>query len=177
MSSLKKGLQFSVGDKVMVPRHGIGTIVGAEDGRLAEELGPHYAVEFPEQRLLVRFPAREVEALGVRVIMHPNEVGQVLRVLRSQPSSLPEHAGTRHKQIHAKLEEGDPARTAAAVRDLAFHVRTEHHTKVDSDLLERGREFLVSEIAEVTGWEFSDVVKSVDSALESALVMAGAEGP
>ena len=177
MSRQKTKLQFSVGDKVVHPRHGIGGIVDVEDDQCVEGFGPYYAIELPDQRLVIHVPACEVDALGVRAVMDPAEVARVLRVLRGKPGRLPENSGTRHKQIQGELDGGNPTGIAEAVRDLSFQERTVHFTKVDSDLLERGREFLVSEIAVVTGWETADVIKTVDSALESALAIAGAERP
>ncbi len=89
----------------------------------------------------------------------------MLDTLRGRPRPLSEDYKERQNSIRERLENGGPVRIAKVVRDLTWHERSGHLTKVDTDLLARGREFLSAEIASVTDTRLVDAQHMIDDAL------------
>ena len=162
-------MQFSVGQKVIHPRYGVGRIINVEHQELVEGFKHYYVIKIPDKRLTVRVPMRKTDELGVRPVMSRAKLARVLDTLRSMPRQLPEDSKERQTRIREKLRTGRPIQIAKAVRDLTWHKRLAHFTKPDSDLLSRGRELLAAEIALVTDSEVADVNKTIDAALAVAM--------
>jgi CarD family transcriptional regulator len=141
-------MQFSVGDKVIHPRHGCGQIVGLERLGLVEGFERYYVIKFPEKGLTVHVPVRKVEALRVRPVMSRAKLARVMDALR---------------------DSGRPVRIAEAVRDLTWLKQHGRLTRADTDLLARGRELLSSEIALATGTDTLDAKQTINIALERLL--------
>jgi CarD family transcriptional regulator len=158
-------MELSIGDKVVYPPHGVGFITGIEHLELVEGFERYYVIEIPDKHLTVRIPIRKIAESGVRPVMTSAKLSHVLEALRGKPHTLSEDYRTRQARIREKLETGVPLRIAEIVRDLTWHERRAHLTKVDSDLLARGREILSAEIAFVTGTEVTDVKHRIDEAL------------
>jgi CarD family transcriptional regulator len=164
----EENVEFSVGDKVVHPKHGFGRIFGLEQLDVVEGFNRYYVIEIPDQGLTVHVPVRNVDALGVRPIMSRFKLGQVLDVLRDSPQPLPEDYRERQAWARERLETGDPLRIAGIVRDLIWYERRAHLTEADSALLARGREFLASEIALVTETQIAEANELINDALVDA---------
>jgi CarD family transcriptional regulator len=158
-------MQLSVGDKVVYPRHGLGRITGQENLDLVEGFEDYYVIEFIDKGLTVRVPLRKMEELGVRPVMSPDKLVQVLDTLSGKPHLLSEDYRKRQDWVREMLKTGGPLRIAEIVRDLTWHERHAHLTKADSELLARGREFLSAEIALVIDREIADAKQAIDDAL------------
>lgn len=159
-------MEFSVGDRVMYPNLGNGTIIGVEHQELVDGFKRYYVIEIPGEKLTTYVPIRKTDELGVRHIMSKTKLTHVLETLRGMPRRLPEGFKERQKRIREKLKTGSPTQIAEVVRDLTWHERLAHLTKTDSKLLSQGRDFLANEIAEVTDVEVDDVNEMIDSALK-----------
>jgi CarD family transcriptional regulator len=169
-------MKFSVGDKVVHPIHGPGQITGLKRLDLVEGFERYYVFEVSDRGLKVHVPVRTAKELGLRPVMSPVRLGQVLDTLRAKPRTLSEDYRVRQARARERLEAGAPLRIAEIVRDLTWHERRAHLTKADSDLLTRGRDLLAAEIALVTDAEFSDARQKIDAALTATATGPGVEG-
>jgi CarD family transcriptional regulator len=158
-------MEFSVGEMVVHPRHGFGQVTGLERLDLVEGFERYYVINIPDQGLTVHIPVRKVKELGLRPVMSPAKMARVLKTLRGSPRLLSENYKERQESIRERLETGRPLRVAETVRDLTWHEKRARLTKADLDLLARGRDFLATEIALVTGTEIADARQTIDTAL------------
>jgi CarD family transcriptional regulator len=161
-------MKFSIGDKVVHPRHGFGRIVGMKSLDLVEGFERYYVIEIHDQGLTVHVPVRQVDLLGVRPVMSRAKMARVLATLRGRPGQLSEDYKERQARIREKLETGGPLRIAEILRDLTWLERSTRLTAADSALLARGRDFLAAEIAVVTDTEVANAKQAIDSALLDA---------
>lgn len=169
-------MEFSVGDKVVHPIHGPGHITGLERLNLVEGFERYYVIEVSDRGLTVHVPIRTAEELGLRPVMSPVRLDQVLDTLSGRPRLLSEDYRVRQARARERLEAGAPLRIAEIVRDLTWHERRAYLTKADSDLLARGRDLLAAEIALVTGAEFTDARQKIEAALAATATEPGMEG-
>jgi CarD family transcriptional regulator len=161
-------MEFSIGDKVVHPRHGFGRIVDIKSLDIVEGFERYYVIEIHDQGLTVNVPVRQIDFLGVRPVMSRAKMARVLATLRSRPSQLSEDYKERQALIKEKLETGGPLRIAEILRDLTWLERSARLTAADSALLARGRDFLAAEIAVVTGTEVASAKQAIDTALQDA---------
>jgi CarD family transcriptional regulator len=152
----KKKIRFSVGEKLVHPRYGPGRVSGVEHRELVKGFENYYVIELLMNGATLYLPMRKVEELGVRPVMSWAKFARVLATLHSAPRRLSKDFRERQEQARAKLATARPIKLAEVVRDLTNRRRQGYLTKVDKDLLSRGRELLAAEIAAVTGEKVLD---------------------
>lgn len=158
-------MEFAVGDKVMCPNRGAGTIVGVEHQELVEGFEHYYVIEIHSQRLILRVPIRKMKELGVRPVMPQDELTRVWDTLRKPPRRLVDDFKERQEQIRQELRSGKPLEIAKAVRDLTWREQYAYLTKADSGLLAQGRGLLADEMALVMDKEVVEAEQMIDAAL------------
>ena len=162
-------MQFTVGDLVVHPQYGAGEIVGAERPGSLEDFENSYIIHIAQQDLTLYVPRHRMAELGIRPVMSQAKLTQVMEALRSMPKILPDDYRERQQIVEEQLKTGSALPIAEAVRDLTWHERREHLTKKDTELLGRGRDFLVNEMALASGEEVSVIEETLDAALVIAL--------
>jgi CarD family transcriptional regulator len=163
-------MQFSIGDKVIYPKHGAGQITGVEHQELVEGFEHYYVVEIFDKRVIAHVPMRKADELGVRPVMSRARLARVLDTLRGIPRQLSEDFKERQERIKKKLKTARPIALAEVVRDLTWRERLTRLSKADTDLLARGRELLATEIALVAEAGVADAEQMIDAALAVAVV-------
>lgn len=166
-------MEYAIGDKVLYPNRGAGIIIGMEHEELVDGFEHYVVIEIESQRLTLRVPLRMMETLGVRLVMHPDDLSGVLDALGSPAESLPDDFKERQDQIRERLRSGRPVDVAYAVRDLSGREQQTYLTKADSKLLAQGREILVDEVALVLNKENI----AAEQILDDALGVRPAAGP
>ncbi len=161
-------MDYSVGDKLIHPKHGAGQISAIEHCELVEGFEHYYVIQILDQALTVHIPMSKMDELGVRPAMRQDKVAQVMDTLCSVPRQLSSDYKARQSRIHERLQSGRPMEVAKVVRDLTARKRDASLTTGDSKLLARGRNFLAAEIALVTGAAVDEAKLVMDAAMRVA---------
>lgn len=171
MSSVheEETMAFVVGDKVVHPNIGAGTITGTKDQELIAGFKHYYVIDIPAWESTVYVPVRKADELGLRSVVSREKIVGVLDVLSSQPQPLPGDHRERQETIEVRLSTGQPPQVAEAVRDLAWHKSRARLNQKDEQLMARGRKLLASEIAVVLGIGVDDAYASMDESLDMAI--------
>jgi len=162
-------MRYAVGDKVVHPHHGPGSITGIEHRDLLDGTKGYYVIEVPGRRLTVHMPVRRADRVGVRPAMSQSRFPQVLSMLRGKPHLLSEDYRERQEQVCAEMGTGRVMQLARVVRDLTWHRKIAHLTKPDSDNLRQGLELLAAEMALVSGDDVSDASKLIEATMTAAM--------
>ena len=167
-------MKFSVGDKVLYPNRGAGTIVAKEDLELVDGFEGYFVIEVASRRLILRVPMSMMEELGIRRVMARRKLSRVLALLSDPPEPLPDDFKERQEQVREKLRSGQPAEIAETIRDLSCREQQSYLTKADTKLLAQGRDLLIDEAAIVLDKETVAVEQLLDKAL-SVHIAAGSD--
>jgi CarD family transcriptional regulator len=162
-------MQFSVGDKVVHPHHGPGWIAGIERRELLDGTKRYYVIEIPDQALTVHMPVDKASEAGMRPAMSQSRFPRVLSMLRGRPSLLPKNFKARQEQIGAQIKTRRVMQLARVVRNLSWHRQRAYLTRTDSFLLKKGRDLLAAEMALVSGDDFSDASRLIESTIAAAM--------
>jgi CarD family transcriptional regulator len=165
-------MEFAVGDKVVHPYHGPGTIARVEQKEFMEGQERYYVIEIPDQGLTLHIPQHRMGITGVRRAMSEKQRHQVLDTLRSKPQELPGDHKERQEQVWEKLKTGEFTQVAETVRDLMWHEQQAHLTKKDADYLDRARKMLAAEIALVDDCEVTEANSTIETIMADALSSA-----
>jgi CarD family transcriptional regulator len=136
---------FKVGDKVIHPAYGAGTILEINEKSIGDQIQNYYVINLLTQAGTLMVPVARAHELGLRLPVE--EPDQVLTVLTSEPEDLSNDHRTRQELISTDIRSGDVVKISEAVRDLAFRDRADKLTEADQKLYRQAQDFLVGELA------------------------------
>lgn len=109
---------FSAGDFVVYPTHGVGKIVGLEHQQIAGYELQVFVIDFEKDRMTLRVPIAKARTSGLRRLSSRKEMQEALARLKGRSRVRRTMWSRRAQEYEAKINSGDPASIAEVVRDL-----------------------------------------------------------
>ncbi len=162
-------MEFSVGDQVVHPKHGVGQITGQEQLQLVEGFENYFVIDVGNRGLVVRVPIRKMEELGVRPIMTQSKLPRIMDTLRDTPYRLSANFKARQSQAKEKIKTGRPLKIAEVVRDFSWRKHRKSLSAADARLLDQSLTLLSAEIAMVTNRDPLDAQQTISQTLARAM--------
>lgn len=137
---------FEVGDKVVYPMHGAGVIEAIEEREILGESHKYYVMNLPIGNMKVYIPLRNVEQLGVRQVISPGEVPNVMKILQEE-STLPTLAWNRRYRANMeRIRSGDIFSVAEVVRSLSQRDKEKGLSTGEKKMYDNAYQILISEL-------------------------------
>lgn len=142
----KPAHKFTVGEAVVYPHHGVGTIVRRSFRQLAGTRRERLTIEILSGHMTLTLSADLAPQAGLRPIASPAELRRALGALGAQPQPLSSNWKTRRKEALAKLRSGEVGQLAEVIRDLAQMATVKTLADNDRQLYVKARGLLESEM-------------------------------
>ena len=136
---------FNVGDKVVYPMHGAGTIEGIEEKDILGEKQAYYIIKMPGE-VKVMVPTAKAEGIGVRDIIDKETAGKVFKVLETDSTQMDMNWNKRYRDNMDKINSGDAYEIADVVRNLSFKQKEKGLSTGEKKMLLNAKQILVSEL-------------------------------
>ncbi len=114
----EKALTFEVGQHIVYPAHGVGSIVGIEKQSVAGMELEVYVVSFDQDKMILRVPTNRAAASGMRALAGTQLVEDALKTLGGRARIKRTMWSRRAQEYEAKINSGDLISIAEVVRDL-----------------------------------------------------------
>lgn len=137
---------FSIGDKIVYPMHGAGIIKEVREERVLGELRSYYILQVPFGDMNIMIPVDSCREIGVRAVVSPEKISEMLEVLRSASTEMPENWNRRYRENLDLLRTGDICNVAAVVRNLMRSDGIRKLSAGEKKMLANARQVLVSEM-------------------------------
>ena len=136
---------FNVGDKVVYPMHGAGTIEAIEEKDILGEKQAYYIIKMPgEVKCMV--PTVKAEEIGVRDIIDKETAGKVFKVLEQESTDMSMNWNKRYRDNMDKMKSGNAYEIADVVRNLSFKQKEKGLSTGEKKMLLNAKQILVSEL-------------------------------
>ncbi len=137
---------YDIGDKVVYPMHGAGTIVEKEEKKILGELREYYVLNIPSVDMKIMIPVDNCEKIGVRDVISKEEVETVVGVLGGETTPMESNWNRRYRENMEKLKTGDVMQVAEVVRNLTRSDRKKRLSTGEKKMLTNAKQILVSEM-------------------------------
>lgn len=165
----KTQFRFKIGDKVVYPNHGVGIIEKIDERAIAGERRTFYSLRILSSETTVMVPVGNSQAVGLRKILGPRKVTQVLKTLRESDVSLIQDWKGRYQDNCEKMRTGSIDQVAEVLKDLTYLSSIKNLSYRERKMLDKARFLVVSEMAEATRKEPEDVEGQIDQAMALSL--------
>lgn len=136
---------FNVGDKIVYPMHGAGTIDAIEEKDILGEKQNYYIIKMPGE-VKVMVPISKAGDIGVRSVIDKAEAGQVLEVLEANETEMSNNWNKRYKENMEKMKSGSIYEVADVVRNLSYKQKEKGLSTGEKKMLNNAKQILVSEL-------------------------------
>jgi CarD family transcriptional regulator len=166
-------MTFQIGDKVVYPNQGVGTIENISTRSFGSAFEKFYLLRFGYNSMTVLVPFSNAANIGLRGVTKNREISRILSFLASGSCPIVPDWKARFKENSEKMQSGDLLKTAQILKSLLQIHACKPLSFREKKMLERAWRMLVSEISSVR--RVPDVHAS--SLLQRSLAKAGLKLP
>ena len=157
---------YSVGDKVVYPQHGAGTITKIEQKDVLGQKRDYLTIQIIHSGMTVMVPVEHADTAGLRKVVASGDVEEVLEVLRGDSTKMPERWSHRYKHNLDKLKTGDILEVAEVVRNLALRHAEKELPTGEKQMLAQAKKILASELMYARALSEDEAMAFLEEVLE-----------
>jgi CarD family transcriptional regulator len=141
-------MTFQIGDKVVYPNQGVGTIENISSRSFGSAFERFYLLRFGCNSMTVLVPFSNAANIGLRRVTKDREISRVLSYLSNGVCICSSDWKVRFKENTVKMQSGDLLRAAEVFKALVQILgQAKSLSFREKKMLERARHMLVSEIS------------------------------
>ena len=137
---------FEVGDKVVYPHHGAGTVVTKEKRIVLGEEREYLTIKILHNDMTVNVPCDNAEKVGLRWVIDEQMVEVVVGALTGVSTEMPKNWNRRFKHNRDKMKTGDILELAEVVRNLALRDHDKGLSTGEKQMYVKAKKILASEL-------------------------------
>jgi CarD family transcriptional regulator len=137
---------YEVGDKVVYPHHGAGTVVKREEREVLGQKREYLTIRILHNDMTVSVPAENAERCGLRKVINEAMVEKVLKALTGNGTVMPKNWNRRFKHNRDKMKTGDIFELAEVVRNLSLRDHEKGLSTGEKQMFVKAKKILSSEL-------------------------------
>lgn len=160
---------FNVGDKIVYPMHGAGTVEAIEEKEILGEKQAYYIIKMPGE-VKVMVPTSKAEDIGVRNIINKENASNIFKVLTADSTEMSANWNKRYRDNMDKMKSGDAYEIADVVRNLSFKQKEKGLSTGEKKMLLNAKQILVSELSIAQEKEKEDIETLVEEKINTSFL-------
>jgi CarD family transcriptional regulator len=158
-------MTFQVGEKVVYPNHGVGTIENISTRTFGSQFERFYLLKLTYNSLTVMVPFSHVGDVGLRKVTKTGEIARVLLFLASGESKCSNDWKHRFKENSEKMRSGSLLEIAEVLKTLLILQADKPLSFREKKMLDRSRHMLITELSICRGLREPEAVEMLQKAL------------
>ncbi len=140
---------FSKGDYVVYPAHGVGQIEGIETQVIGGAKISLYTVTFEKERMRLKIPVMKAQSAGLRRLSTTDRLKDAITTLKGRSRIRRAMWSRRAQEYETKINSGDPVAIAEVLRDLKRSNDDTEQSYSERQIYQSALERLAREVAAV----------------------------
>src|SRR5258705_8517737 len=161
-------MTFVIGEKVVYPNQGVGTIENISSRVFGAQFEKFYLLRLLYSSMTVMVPFSNVTNIGLRKITKTNEVQRVLGFLAGGKCECAADWKCRFKENTDKMQSGSLLQVAEFLKSLLILQHDKPLSFREKKMLDRSRHLLVSELSIAKGVREAEAEALIEKALNKA---------
>src|SRR6202167_3110918 len=138
---------FQIGEKVVYPNHGIGTVENISSRSFGAQFERFYLLRLTYNSMTVMVPFSHVGEIGLRKVTRNGEIARVLDFLAEGSAKRKADWKDRYRENSDKMRHGSLLEIAEVLKTLLVLQSEKPLSFRDKKMLERARHMLVTELS------------------------------
>ena len=157
---------YRIGDKVVYPHHGAGTVVKREKREVLGEKREYLTIKILHNDMTVNVPADNAERVGLRKVIDEEAVKKVVKYLTSGGTEMPKNWNRRFKHNRDKMKTGDIYELAEVVRNLSLRDGEKGLSTGEKQMYVKAKKILASELMYAKNLSEDDAIAWLEGVLQ-----------
>jgi CarD family transcriptional regulator len=158
---------YKVGDKVVYPHHGAGTVVKREARTILGQEREYLTIKILHNDMTVNVPTENADRVGLRKVIDEEMVERVVKVLHGSGTKMPKNWNRRFKYNRDKMKTGDIFELAEVVRNLSLRDQEKGLSTGEKQMFVKAKKILASELMNAKAMAEDEPALWLDGELES----------
>ena len=137
---------YKLGDKVVYPHHGAGTVVKKETREVLGQKREYLVIKILHNDMTVSVPSENAEKVGLRKVSDQKMMDLVLKALTGGSTEMPKNWNRRFKHNRDKMKTGDILELAEVVRNLSLRDHEKGLSTGEKQMFVKAKKILASEL-------------------------------
>ncbi len=137
---------YNVGDTVVYPMHGAGTIQDIEEKEVLGKLHKYYVMKMPYSDMKVMIPIDNIEGIGIRDVISRDEADKVIKEFVTVTNTVSTNWNKRFRENMVKIKSGNIHDVAAVLKSLMIRDREKGLSTGERKMLTNAKQIFISEI-------------------------------
>ena len=156
---------YKVGDKVVYPHHGAGTVVKKESRDVLGQKREYLTIRILHNDMTVNVPSENADAVGLRKVIDEQMVEKVLKALTGGGTQMPKNWNRRFKHNRDKMKTGDIFELAEVVRNLSLRDHEKGLSTGEKQMFVKAKKILASELMYAKDMDEDEAAEWLDGVL------------
>ena len=158
-------MTFQVGEKVVYPNHGVGTIENISSRSFGTQQERFYLLRLAPTSMTVMVPFSHVSDVGLRKVTKCSEITRVLNYLAAGTPCCPQDWKDRFKENSDKMKGGSLLEITEVFKALLIIQSTKPLSFREKKMLERARSMLILETSVARSVSEPDAIALIGKSL------------
>ena len=167
---------YKVGDKVVYPHHGAGTVVKKEKREVLGEKREYLTIKILHNDMTVNVPSENAEKVGLRKVIGEDMVKVVVKALTGGGTQMPKNWNRRFKHNRDKMKTGDILELAEVVRNLSLRDHEKGLSTGEKQMFVKAKKILASELMYAKDMDEEEAAEWLDGVLVGSSANGASNG-
>lgn len=164
-------MKYSIGDKVVHPMHGAGTVEDIKEIEVGGRKVLYYELNFAVGNMVTNIPVDNADKIGIRAVISPEEAKKVIASFCAYEVCIDNNWNKRQRDNIIKIKSGDIYIVLGVLKELMYREQTKGLSTSERKTMTAAKQIVVSEIV-MSGYADLESVEeimgdSVEMLLES----------
>lgn len=142
-------IDFTTGDYVVYPAHGVGQIDGIETQTISGMEVKLYNITFEKDRMRLKVPVMKAGTAGLRKLCTEDRLKDAITTLKGKAKIRRTMWSRRAQEYEMKINSGDPVAIAEVLRDLKRDTEESEQSYSERQIYQSALERLAREVAAI----------------------------
>lgn len=137
---------YKIGDKIVYPMHGAGTIEAIEEKTVLGEVNNYYILRMSYDDLKVMFPTSGVAADSIRDVIPVEEADKVIEYFREYTEEITGNWNRRYRENVKRIKSGNIYEVVRVAKTLMLRDKKRGLSSGERKMLINAKQILISEL-------------------------------
>ena len=137
---------YNIGDKIVYPMHGAGTIEAIEEKKVLGEMNKYYILRMSYDDLKVMFPIEGVAVESIRDVILPEEADKVIEYFNTYIEEINTNWNKRYRENAQRIKSGNIYEVAQVAKMLMLRDKKKGLSSGERKMLISAKQILISEL-------------------------------
>ncbi len=138
---------YSIGENIVYPMHGAGTIIGIEEKEILGKMQKYYVVKIPASEIKLMVPVSTADEVGVRQVTEKSKLSSIFEEIKVSDEKNEANWNKRYRENLSRIKSGSIVEVGKVVKSLILREETRALSTYEKKMLTNAKNILVSELA------------------------------